>query len=209
MPPRRRFVSNLVGLIFSGVALHACAEEKSTNVAQSTSCKSTKEKYPMVKLHTNHGAITIELDEAKAPLTVANFLSYVDSGHYSNTLFHRVIDGFMIQGGGMEPGMKEKSTNAAVKNEASNGLTNDLYTIAMARTSEPHSASSQFFINVGKNDFLNFSGETVGGWGYCVFGKVVDGKEVVDKIKGVKTGNKGGHQDVPQEDVIIERAERC
>ena len=163
----------------------------------------------MVKLHTNHGAITLELDQAKAPLTVANFLSYVDSGHYSNTLFHRVIDGFMVQGGGMEPGMKEKATQAPVKNEANNGLKNDAYTIAMARTSEPHSASSQFFINIANNEFLNFSSESVRGWGYCVFAKVVDGKEVVDKIKGVATGNKGGHQDVPVEDVVIERAERC
>lgn len=206
---RRQFLINTVAVIASGATLHACADEKSANVAPATICKSTKEKFPMIKLTTNHGAITIELDEGKAPLTVANFLSYVDSGHYSNTIFHRVIDGFMIQGGGMEPGMKEKETKATIKNEANNGLTNDVYTIAMARTSEPHSASSQFFINVGKNDFLNFSGETVRGWGYCVFGKVVEGKEVVDKIKGMKTGNKGGHQDVPVEDVIIERAERC
>jgi peptidyl-prolyl cis-trans isomerase B (cyclophilin B) len=206
---RRRFLTHSFAAISAGATLHACADEKSASVAQSTVCKSTKEKFPMVKLHTNHGAITLELDEAKAPLTVANFLSYVDSGHYSNTLFHRVIDGFMIQGGGMEPGMKEKNTNAPVKNEASNGLKNDLYTIAMARTPDPHSASSQFFVNVGNNDFLNFSSETPRGWGYCVFGKVVEGKDVVDKIKGVKTGNKGGHQDVPVEDVIIERAERC
>jgi peptidyl-prolyl cis-trans isomerase B (cyclophilin B) len=209
MLPRRRFIANVAALAVSTAALTACADEKPASTASSTSCNSTKEKFPMVKLHTNHGAISLELDEAKAPLTVANFLSYVDSGHYSNTLFHRVIDGFMIQGGGMEPGMKEKNTNTPVKNEASNGLTNDLYTVAMARTSDPHSASSQFFINVGKNDFLNFSGETVRGWGYCVFGKVIDGKDVVDKIKGLKTGNKGGHQDVPLEDVIIERVERC
>jgi peptidyl-prolyl cis-trans isomerase B (cyclophilin B) len=209
MLPRRRFISNVVTLAVSTAALHACADEKPAGTTPSTSCKSTKEKFPMVKLHTNHGAITLELDEAKAPLTVANFLSYVDSGHYSNTLFHRVIDGFMVQGGGMEPGMKEKATNATIKNEATNGLTNDAYTVAMARTPDPHSASSQFFINVGKNDFLNFSSETPRGWGYCVFGKVVEGKEVVDKIKGVKTGSKGGHQDVPIEDVIIERAERC
>jgi peptidyl-prolyl cis-trans isomerase B (cyclophilin B) len=189
--------------------LQACADEKPSTTTGKPSCPSTKENFPMVKLHTNHGAITLELDQAKAPLTVANFLSYVDSGHYSNTLFHRVIDGFMIQGGGMEPGMKEKDTQAPVKNEANNGLKNDAYTVAMARTSEPHSASSQFFINIANNDFLNFSGESVRGWGYCVFGKVVEGKEVVDKIKGVATGNKGGHQDVPTEDVVIERAERC
>ena len=206
---RRQILINTVVAIASSTTLQACAEEKSANVAQSTVCKSTKEKFPMVKLHTNHGAITLELDEAKAPITVANFLSYVDSGHYSNTLFHRVIDGFMVQGGGMEPGMKEKATNATIKNEATNGLANDVYTVAMARTPDPHSASSQFFINVGKNDFLNFASETPRGWGYCVFGKVVEGKEVVDTIKGVKTGNKGGHQDVPVEDVIIERAERC
>jgi peptidyl-prolyl cis-trans isomerase B (cyclophilin B) len=206
---RRRFLTHSITAITASAALHACADEKSSSVAQSTVCKSTKEKFPMVKLHTNHGAITLELDEAKAPLTVANFLSYVDSGHYSNTLFHRVIDGFMIQGGGMEPGMKEKNTNAPVKNEASNGLKNDMYTVAMARTPDPHSASSQFFINVGNNDFLNFSSETPRGWGYCVFGKVVEGKDIVEKIKGVKTGNKMGHQDVPVEDVVIERAERC
>ncbi len=206
---RRRFLTHSIAAITASAVLHACADEKSSSVAQSTVCKSTKEKFPMVKLHTNHGAITLELDEAKAPLTVANFLSYVDSGHYSNTLFHRVIDGFMIQGGGMAPGMKEKNTNAPVKNEAGNGLKNDMYTVAMARTPDPHSASSQFFINVGNNDFLNFSSETPRGWGYCVFGKVVEGKDVVDKIKGVKTGNKMGHQDVPVDDVIIERAERC
>ena len=209
MLPRRRFLTNVMGLIISGTVLQACAEEKPAAATQSTSCKSTKENFPMVRLHTNHGAITLELDQAKAPLTVANFLGYVDSGHYSNTLFHRVIDGFMIQGGGMEPGMKEKATNATIKNEATNGLTNDTYTVAMARTSDPHSASSQFFINLSKNDFLNFTSETARGWGYCVFGKVVEGKEVVDKIKDVATGSKGGHQDVPTEDVIIERAERC
>lgn len=209
MLPRRQFFINTIGLIFSGTVLQACAEEKSSAATSKSSCPSTKENFPMVKLHTNHGAITLELDQAKAPLTVANFLSYVDSGHYSNTIFHRVIDGFMIQGGGMEPGMKEKETKTPVKNEANNGLKNDAYTVAMARTSEPHSASSQFFINVANNDFLNFSSESVRGWGYCVFGKVVEGKEVVDKIKGVATGNKGGHQDVPAEDVVIERAERC
>ena len=209
MLPRRRFLTNAIGLILSGTVLQACADEKPGTTTGKTSCPSTKENFPMVKLHTNHGAITLELDQAKAPLTVANFLSYVDSGHYSNTLFHRVIDGFMIQGGGMEPGMKEKATQAPIKNEANNGLKNDAYTVAMARTSEPHSASSQFFINIANNDFLNFSSESVRGWGYCVFGKVVEGKEIVDKIKGVATGNKGGHQDVPAEDVVLERAERC
>ncbi|HSI96488.1 MAG: peptidylprolyl isomerase [Methylophilaceae bacterium] len=163
----------------------------------------------MVKLHTNFGVITLELDAEKAPVSAANFLEYVDSGFYNNTVFHRVIDGFMIQGGGFEPGMKQKSTNASIKNEADNGLKNKAYTIAMARTPDPHSASSQFFINVADNDFLNFSSPTSQGWGYCVFGKVTDGTDVVDKIRQVKTGNKAGHQDVPVEDVVIERAEQC
>ena len=161
----------------------------------------------MVKLHTNHGVITLELDAAKAPATVENFLSYVKSGHFNNTIFHRVIDGFMIQGGGFEPGMKQKATRAPVKNEADNKLKNEPYTVAMARTSDPHSASAQFFINVGKNDFLNHTAPNPQGWGYCVFGKVVGGTDVVDKIKAVKTGSRGGHQDVPTEDVIIEKAE--
>lgn len=161
----------------------------------------------MIKLHTNHGVISLELDAAKAPDTVANFIKYVEDGHYSNTVFHRVIDGFMIQGGGFEPGMKQKPTREPVQNEANNGLKNDKYTIAMARTSAPHSASAQFFINVGDNDFLNHTAPTPQGWGYCVFGKVVDGADVVDKIRKVKTGSKGMHQDVPLEDVIIEKAE--
>jgi peptidyl-prolyl cis-trans isomerase B (cyclophilin B) len=161
----------------------------------------------MVKLHTTHGIITIELDAAKAPATVENFLNYVNSGHFNNTIFHRVIDGFMIQGGGFEPGMKQKPTGAQIKNEADNKLKNDNYTIAMARTSDPHSATAQFFINVGNNDFLNHTAPTSQGWGYCVFGKVIAGTEVVDKIKGVKTGSRGGHQDVPVEDVVIEKAE--
>lgn len=161
----------------------------------------------MVKLHTNHGVINLELDAEKAPITTANFLAYVESGFYANTIFHRVIDGFMIQGGGFEPGMRQKPTNAPIKNEANNGLSNKTYTIAMARTPNPDSASSQFFINVNDNDFLNFSSPTTQGWGYCVFGKVVEGMDVVDKIRQVKTGNSNGHQDVPLEDVIIERAE--
>jgi peptidyl-prolyl cis-trans isomerase B (cyclophilin B) len=161
----------------------------------------------VVKLHTNFGAITIELDSEKAPITSANFLEYVENGFYSNTIFHRVIDGFMIQGGGFEPGMKQKQTNAPIKNEANNGLKNSIYTIAMARTPNPDSASSQFFINVNDNDFLNFTSPTSQGWGYCVFGKVTEGTEVVDAIRKVRTGNKAGHQDVPVEDVIIERAE--
>ena len=161
----------------------------------------------MVKLHTNHGVITIELDEKRAPLTAANFLGYVKSGHFTNTLFHRVIPGFMIQGGGFEPGMKQKPTRAPVKNEADNQVKNTNYTVAMARTSDPHLATAQFFINVADNDFLDYKAQTAQGWGYCVFGKVTGGAEVVDKIKGVKTGSRGMHQDVPVEDVIIERAE--
>ena len=161
----------------------------------------------MVNLHTNHGIISIELDAAKAPLTAENFLSYVKSGHYDNTIFHRVIDGFMIQGGGFEPGMKQKSVLAPVKNEADNQLKNDRYTIAMARTGDPHSATAQFFLNVGNNDFLNHTAPNSQGWGYCVFGKVTAGTDVVDKIKGVKTGSNGGHQDVPVDDVIIIKAE--
>ncbi len=161
----------------------------------------------MVKLHTSHGVITLELDAAKAPVTVENFLNYVKSGHFNNTVFHRVIDGFMIQGGGFEPGMKQKPTGAQIKNEADNQLKNDKYTVAMARTSDPHSATAQFFINIADNDFLNHTGPNAQGWGYCVFGKVAGGADVVDKIKGVKTGNPGGHQNVPLEDVIIEKAE--
>ena len=163
----------------------------------------------MVKLHTNFGEITIELDADKAPITVANFLQYVEDGFYSNTIFHRVIDGFMIQGGGFEANMQQKSTKAPIKNEANNGLANKTYTIAMARTPNPDSASSQFFINVADNDFLNFTSPTAQGWGYCVFGKVTAGTEVIDQIKKVKTGNRNGHQDVPVEPVIIERAEVC
>ncbi len=161
----------------------------------------------MIKLHTNHGVITLELDAAKAPDTSANFTQYVKDGHYNNTVFHRVIDGFMVQGGGFEPGMKQKPTRDPIQNEANNGLKNDMYTVAMARTSAPHSASAQFFINVANNDFLNHSAPTPQGWGYCVFGKVVDGTDVVDSIRKVKTGSKGMHQDVPVEDVIIEKAE--
>jgi len=161
----------------------------------------------MVILHTNHGDITLELDAARAPKTVANFLQYVRDGHYDNTVFHRVIDGFMIQGGGMTPGMKQKPTRAGVANEAANGLKNTRYTVAMARTSDPHSATAQFFINVGDNGFLDHTAPTAQGWGYCVFGKVVAGQDIVDKIKGVATADSGFHQNVPREDVIIERAE--
>jgi peptidyl-prolyl cis-trans isomerase B (cyclophilin B) len=158
-----------------------------------------------VILTTNHGKIKLELDAAKAPKTVENFLAYVTSGHYNNTIFHRVIDGFMIQGGGFEPGMKQKPTNATIENEAKNGLKNEPYSIAMARTSDPHSASAQFFINIKNNSFLDFPGQD--GWGYCVFGKVTEGTDVVDKIKSVKTTRTGMHSDVPVENVVIEKAE--
>lgn len=160
----------------------------------------------MVKLTTNFGDITIELFAEKAPITVANFISYVEKGFYDGVIFHRVIKDFMIQGGGFDINMKQKATDATIKNEADNGLSNDKYTLAMARTMVPDSASAQFFINVKDNDFLNFTSATTQGWGYCVFGKVVEGKDVVDKIKAVATGNRGGHQDVPVEPVIIEKA---
>ncbi|MBN9206214.1 peptidylprolyl isomerase [Methylibium petroleiphilum] len=159
-----------------------------------------------IELHTNHGVIRAELDDVKAPATVANFLSYVKAGHYDGTVFHRVIKGFMVQGGGFEPGLKQKPTQAPIANEANNGLKNDKYTLAMARTNAPHSASSQFFINATDNDFLNFKSESPQGWGYAVFGKVVAGTEVVDAIERVKTGRQGGHDDVPREDVVITRA---
>lgn len=161
-----------------------------------------------VKLTTNHGDIVLELNAEKAPITVANFVEYVKAGHYENTVFHRVIGNFMIQGGGFEPGMKEKKDKRpSIQNEADNGLANEKYSVAMARTMEPHSASAQFFINVADNSFLNHSSKTTQGWGYAVFGKVVEGTDVVDKIKGVSTTSKAGHQDVPAEDVIIEKAE--
>lgn len=159
-----------------------------------------------VELQTTAGVIRLELDEVKAPVTVANFLEYVNSGHYDGTVFHRVIKSFMIQGGGFEPGLKQKPTKGEITNEANNGLKNDRYTVAMARTSAPHSASAQFFINGTNNDFLNFKSETAQGWGYAVFGKVVAGTEVVDQIEKVKTGRKGFHDDVPLEDVVITKA---
>ena len=160
----------------------------------------------MVKLTTNFGDITLELNAEKAPVTVANFLQYVESGFYDGVIFHRVIDGFMVQGGGFDASMKQKPTKDEIKNEADNGLANDKYTVAMARTSVPDSASSQFFINVGDNAFLNHTGKNASGWGYCVFGKVIAGMDVVDKIRAVKTTSKSGHQDVPAEPVIIEKA---
>lgn len=162
---------------------------------------------PKVELHiAGYGVVTLELDEAKAPKTVSNFLGYVKKGHYDGTIFHRVINGFMVQGGGFTAGMQQKPTDAPVQNEANNGLKNQAYTVAMARTSDPHSASAQFFINVADNDFLNHTAPSMQGWGYAVFGKVVQGTDVVDRIKAVKTGRKGFHDDVPAQDVVIEKA---
>lgn len=162
---------------------------------------------PKVELHiAGEGVITLELDEQKAPKTVANFLNYVKKGHYDGTIFHRVINGFMVQGGGFAPGMQQKPTDATIENEANNGLKNAAYTVAMARTSAPHSASAQFFINVADNDFLNHTAPTAQGWGYAVFGKVVEGQDVVDRIKAVQTGRQGFHDDVPKTDVVIEKA---
>ncbi|MEI8035802.1 MAG: peptidylprolyl isomerase [Betaproteobacteria bacterium] len=161
----------------------------------------------MIKLHTNHGVIALELDDTRAPITAANFRQYVEEGHYDKTIFHRVIDGFMIQGGGFDAKMKEKKTRECIENEAHNGLKNEIYSIAMARTSDPHSASCQFFINTGDNEFLNHTEPSPQGWGYCVFGKVVEGTEVVDIISKVETGRKGFHDDVPMENVIITKAE--
>ena len=159
-----------------------------------------------VELQTNHGTIRIELDDEKAPNSVRNFISYVEKGHYDGTVFHRVIKGFMIQGGGFAPGMSQKPTDTPIQNEASNGLKNTHYSLAMARTSAPHSATAQFFINTTNNGFLDFKSETPQGWGYAVFGKVVAGTEVVDAIEGVKTTRKNGHDDVPVEDVVIQSA---
>jgi len=161
----------------------------------------------MIKLTTSLGSISIELDAAKAPKSAQNFIDYVNAGHYDNTIFHRVISGFMIQGGGFEPGMKQKPTRAPIENEAGNGLKNKRGSVAMARTNDPHSATAQFFINVVDNDFLDFKAPSGSGWGYCVFGQVVEGMDVVDKIRAVRTGNKGFHQDVPLEDVVIQKAE--
>jgi len=187
------FVSLIVGLHL--VPLQAATQPPS------------KGKSHMIKLHTNHGIITLKLDAEKAPITVKNFEDYVSSGHFNNTIFHRVIDNFMIQGGGFEPGMTQKPVNTPIKNEAANGLTNDKYTVAMARTGDPQSATAQFFINTKDNSFLNYTAPNSQGYGYCVFGKVVEGMDVVDKIGKVKTANIGGHGDVPKEDVIITKAE--
>jgi len=188
--------------IGSGAAFaQSLSQTSQTN--QDTSFMSTS---PRVKLDTTAGEIVIELNAAEAPKSSENFLTYVRDGFYDNTIFHRVIDGFMVQGGGFEPGMKQKTTRDPIENEANNGLKNDMYTLAMARTNDPHSATAQFFINVSNNDFLNHTAPTAQGWGYAVFGKVVEGQDVVDKIRGVKTGNAGFHQNVPTEDVVIEKA---
>ena len=162
---------------------------------------------PRVNVQTNLGSFVITLDSEKAPKSVENFLTYVKEGFFDGTVFHRVIDGFMIQGGGFEPGMKQKQTHAPIKNEADNGLKNDQYTVAMARTSDPNSATAQFFVNVANNDFLNHSSPTPNGWGYAVFGKVTEGTDVIDKMRAVKTGTRGFHQNVPNDDLIIEKAE--
>ena len=192
-PSRRRLLQGIVLAMpwFIGVAHSAPA----------------KRKVKMIKLHTNFGPITLELDAKAAPDTVANFVRYAKDGHYDGTLFHRVIDGFMIQGGGFTPAMEQKPTREPVQNEAANGLKNVAYSIAMARTPNPHSATSQFFINVADNAFLDYREPSASGYGYCVFGKVVEGKDVVDRIRKVRTGMRAGHQDVPMEDVIIEKVE--
>lgn len=200
-PRLRQFGAILFASALFAMGAPATAANSTTKEGNSSMTSETR-----VKLQTNQGDIVIALNAEKAPKTTENFLNYVREGFYDGTVFHRVISNFMIQGGGFEAGMKQKKTNAPVENEANNGLKNDRYTVAMARTSDPHSATAQFFINVADNDFLNHTAPTTNGWGYAVFGQVVEGTEVVDKIKGVKTGNRGFHQDVPAEDVIIEKA---
>lgn len=191
----------------AGLTAHAQNATPSSNPPATNPSSSKAELAKMIDLHTSKGVITIELDHEHAPATAANFLQYVEDGFYNGVIFHRVIPNFMIQGGGMEPGMKEKKTRAPIKNEADNGLKNVLGSVAMARTSDPHSASAQFFINTKDNAFLNYSAPNAQGWGYCVFGKVVKGMDVVEEIAKVKTGNSGFHQDVPLEDVVIIKAE--
>lgn len=200
-PSLRRLGTALLASVLLAAGANAAAANSTTNEGAKPMTTDTR-----VKLQTNQGDIVIELNAEKAPKTADNFLKYVRDGFYDGTVFHRVINNFMIQGGGFEAGMKQKKTNDPVENEANNGLKNDRYTVAMARTSDPHSATAQFFINVADNDFLNHTAPTTNGWGYAVFGKVVEGTDVVDKIKGVKTGSRGFHQDVPAEDVIIEKA---
>lgn len=198
----RSMVAMTFLVMFSLTGTQALAQSVSQTNQDSTSMSTS----PRVKLATSAGDIVIELDTANAPVSAENFLTYVRDGFYDNTIFHRVIDGFMIQGGGFEPGMKQKSTGAPIENEANNGLKNDKYTLAMARTNDPHSATAQFFINVANNDFLNHTAPTAQGWGYAVFGKVVEGQDVVDQIRTVRTGNAGFHQNVPVEDVVITSA---
>ncbi len=198
----RSMVTMTFLVMFSLTGTQALAQSVSQTNQDSTSMSTS----PRVKLTTSAGEIVIELDTANAPVSAENFLTYVRDGFYDNTIFHRVIDGFMIQGGGFEPGMKQKSTGAPIENEANNGLKNDKYTLAMARTNDPHSATAQFFINVANNDFLNHTAPTAQGWGYAVFGKVVEGQDVVDQIRTVRTGNAGFHQNVPVEDVVITSA---
>jgi cyclophilin family peptidyl-prolyl cis-trans isomerase len=208
--PTRRLLAASLLLAIAGAPLGAAAQAKGKPEAAAVArCSANlKGSAPMkVKLTTSMGAITVELDKAKAPLSAENFAKYVDSGHYNGTIFHRVIDGFMIQGGGFTKDMQQKPTQAPIKNEAANGLKNDMYTLAMARTGVRDSATAQFFINVKQNDFLNYRDESPQGWGYAVFGKVVEGQDVVDKIRKVATGNSGMHQNVPLEPVVIEKAE--
>jgi peptidyl-prolyl cis-trans isomerase B (cyclophilin B) len=193
----------LVGMIpLVSLSAQAASPSNSTQKQGVTSMSTA----PRVKMSTNQGDFIISLNAEKAPKTVANFLAYVKDGFFDGTIFHRVIDGFMIQGGGFEPGLKQKPTKAPVENEANNGLKNNKYTLAMARTSDPHSATAQFFINVANNDFLNHTAPTAQGWGYAVFGEVVEGQDVIDKMKGVPTANSGFHQNVPTTDVVITKA---
>lgn len=216
MNPRRQALRHLLTLscalgLTLGPAFQAAAQAQTQAAKPASTLNKTKGKtsmsHPQVELTiTGYGVIKLELDAEKAPKTVENFLDYVKSGHYSGTVFHRVIPGFMIQGGGFAPGMSQKPTEAPIENEANNGLKNDKYTIAMARTNDPHSATAQFFINVASNEFLNHKAPSAQGWGYTVFGKVIAGQDVVDKIAGVKTGTSGFHGDVPKEDVVIEKA---
>jgi cyclophilin family peptidyl-prolyl cis-trans isomerase len=208
MNTKRRRLAALALACLAPLALPATAQSKNDAAKPAACLDKLKGSAPMkVKLTTSLGAITVELDKAKAPVSAENFVNYVQAGHYDGTIFHRVIDGFMIQGGGFTKDMKQKPVKDPIKNEAANGLKNDLYTVAMARTGVRDSATSQFFINVKANDFLNYTGENPQGWGYAVFGKVVEGTDVVDKIRKVATGNAGMHQNVPLEPVLIEKAE--
>ncbi len=201
-------MKRLIYIGFLVLSLAACSADKATPKQATNATQSNGEKMatnPQVKIETTLGDITLELDAANAPISTENFISYVKDGHYDGTIFHRVIPNFMVQGGGMNPDMSEKKSKASIKNEANNGLKNDKGTVAMARTNDPHSASAQFFINVKDNDFLNFRSEDMQGWGYAVFGKVVAGMDVVDKIEKVQTGDRDFHQDVPQDDVILNK----